>query len=251
MSEFDEAAYSDLSDEFEGGNSDGAENFEREDAFLLANLNSLSVEPAAPAVVVEMSLVDVGYSRDITKINVPMPDKLLFTVPSKSKSGKGKPSTESQAPKSLKEKKQRKKKKKLGEEKGTAGQAQPFEAAAQACPPKYGSVTLAKRQPGAPASSAKQTGESAARRDAPRETAPQPRHPPRLLQRNSDSSAQHREYLYRPQQEAAVRGGWQSMSDRSSEGAAAPANTELRACAPEFNPSRPPPPPHPTSPRAS
>jgi len=243
MSEFDDdGAYSDLSDEFRAENSgnDETETFEREDAFLLANLSSLSVEPApaAPAPAAEaLSLVDVSYSRDLTKINVPMPDKALFVVPTKSKASKGKLSVESKAARGQKDKdkgkEKEKKKKKADEEKGSGNQKD--------APLKYGSVTLAKRQPGAPVLAATPAGTTGAAGD---QTGALGRgrgrqHPAQLLQRISSRSAQNRDYQSQAlaQQEATSRGVWQFMSDRSSD-RVMPAQTELRATAPEFNPCK-------------
>jgi len=222
MSEFDDDHLSDLSED-EAGYVDMADTFEREDAFLLANLNSLSVESAAPAAV-EISLADVGYSRDISKINVPKNDKALFVVPGgKNKGGKAKVAPENRAilDEKLKKQKERRRKKeakaKLEHEQELASKA----------PLKYGSVTtLAKRQPGTPA--ARQAGNQPSRNPNQR-----------LLQREHDRSsyAQLQDQMQQPRGTESVW-HWQHMSESAAAGKPMPMHTgELRAVAPEFNPT--------------
>jgi hypothetical protein len=229
MSEFDEDHLSDLSED-EAGYTDKAARFEREDAFLLANLNSLSVESAAPAAV-EISLADVGYSRELTKINVPMPDKLLFVIPGKSKGGKAKMAPDNQA---LDEKQKKYEKERRRKKQAKAKEAlQREQEVASKAPLKYGSVTtLVKRLPGAPA--AKQAG-------WPADAGNQPSHNPneRLLQRACDRSSYHG-----AQQQGSMGRMWQYTSESSTASELMPVHTgELRAVAPEFNPVRRPLPP--------
>lgn len=227
MSEFDEDHLSDLSEE---DYLDKGDRFEREDAFLLANLNNLSVESAAPAAV-EMSLTDVGYSRDISEINVPKNDKALFVVSRRnSKGDKAKASPDNHKAKAapdnqaiLNEKRKKQKERRLKKE-AKAKLAREQELAGKV-PLKYGAVmTLAKRQPGTPAA---------------KQATPQPPHnlKQHLLQREYDRGGEQEQY--QAQQQGSMESVWQYMADSALSGESVPMHVgELRAVAPEFIPAR-------------